>query len=171
MKPRRGALCDIPDLELLPARYPGVRSVMFRAALELGPTQQALALLAVLRRARLLRRPERLAPLLMWGAERLDRFGGALGGMALTLTGRDAQARPVRRSWHLAADHGHGPEVPCMAAILLARRLARGEEVPSGAGACTGLLALEEFEPEFRRWGMVTDIVDEAPPALMTPVH
>jgi hypothetical protein len=24
-----------------------------------------------------------------------------------------------------------------------------------------GLLALEDFQPEFERWGMVTDVIDE----------
>ncbi|MCY1251748.1 hypothetical protein D9M72_655640 [compost metagenome] len=48
-----------------------------------------------------------------------------------------------------------------MAAILLARRLAHGEALPVGAHACAGLLALPEFDPEFARWGMVTDVIDE----------
>lgn len=51
-----------------------------------------------------------------------------------------------------------------MAAILLARRLARGEALPVGAHACAGLLTLAEFEPEFARWGMVTDVVEEGAP-------
>jgi hypothetical protein len=49
-----------------------------------------------------------------------------------------------------------------MAAILLARRLAAGGFLPSGAHTSTGLLALESFGPEFARWSMVTDVVEEA---------
>jgi hypothetical protein len=48
-----------------------------------------------------------------------------------------------------------------MAAILLARRLAQGRALPVGAHACVGLLELEAFQPEFARWGMATDVVDE----------
>jgi hypothetical protein len=44
-----------------------------------------------------------------------------------------------------------------MAAILLARRLAQGTAMPPGAFACMGLLELADFQPEFARWGMVTD--------------
>lgn len=164
LQPRLGALCDIPDLELLPARHPGVRSVMFRAALELPLTQRGFAVLAALRRWGLVRRPERLARPLLWAADRMNRFGSGLGGMVLRVQGRDAAGRPARRSWHIAAGNDHGPEIPCMPALLLARRLARGEAFPSGAGACAGLVTLEEFEPEFRRWGMVTDVIDEAAP-------
>jgi hypothetical protein len=48
-----------------------------------------------------------------------------------------------------------------MAAVILARRLARGDAAPPGAAPCVGLVTLAEFEPEFRRWGMVTEIVDQ----------
>ncbi|MEZ2294539.1 saccharopine dehydrogenase family protein [Variovorax sp. RCC_210] len=162
MKPRRGALCDIPDLELFPARYAGVQSVMFRAALEVGLAQHAFAFMAFLRRAGLLPAPHKLAPLLHSAGRVFDAMGSALGGMVVRVEGTDAQGKPARRAWHIAADDNHGPEIPCMAAILLARRLARGDALPRGAHACAGLLTLHEFEPEFARWGMVTDIVDEA---------
>jgi saccharopine dehydrogenase-like NADP-dependent oxidoreductase len=161
MKPRRGALCEIPDLELFPARYAGVQSVMFRAALEVALTQRAFAGLAFLRRVGLLPAPQRLAGLLHATGGLFDAFGTALGGMVVRVEGIDAHGAVARRAWHIAADDNHGPEIPCMAAILLARRLARGDALPVGAQACVGLLALPEFEPEFARWGMVTDVVDE----------
>ena len=69
----------------------------------------------------------------------------------------------MRREWHITADDDHGPEIPCMAAVLLARRLARGQVPPAGARVCMGLLALEDFRPEFERWGMTTDLVDGGP--------
>jgi len=162
MKPRRGALCDIPDLELFPARYAGVQSVMFRAALEVGLAQHAFAFMAFMRRVGLLRAPQKLAPLLHSAGGVLDALGTALGGMVVRVEGTDAQGAAARRAWHIAADDNHGPEIPCMAAILLARRLARGDTLPIGAHACAGLLTLPEFEPEFARWGMVTDVIDEA---------
>jgi saccharopine dehydrogenase-like NADP-dependent oxidoreductase len=161
MKPRRGALCDIPDLELFPARYAGVQSVMFRAALEVGLSQQAFAFLAFLHRQGLLPAPQKLAPLLHSTGRVFDALGTALGGMVVRVEGTDATGRTARRAWHIAADDNHGPEIPCMAAILLARRLSRGEALPTGAHACAGLLTLAAFDPEFARWGMVTDVIDE----------
>jgi hypothetical protein len=161
LAPRLGALCDIPDLELFPRRYACVRDVMFRAALDVGASQRMLAWLAALRGAGLIPRPDRWARLLHACAPLFDRFGGALGGMVVRVGGFDAHGNAATRSWHIAADDDHGPEIPCMAAIVLARRLAAGRAVPIGASACAGHLTLSDFEPEFARWGMRTDIVED----------
>lgn len=163
MRPRLGAPCDIPDLELFPAIY-GVRDrVMFRAALEVAATQRAFAALAALRGIGLLKRPERLAGMLDRISGAFDPLGTPLGGMFVRIEGLDHAGRPARRAWHIAADDDHGPEIPCMATILLSRRLAAGDAPAAGAFTAAGLLPLHEFAPEFARWGMVTDIVDEAP--------
>ncbi|RYY48558.1 MAG: saccharopine dehydrogenase, partial [Comamonadaceae bacterium] len=165
LRPRLGALCDIPDLELFPAHYGVTQRVMFRAALEVGLAQRVFAGLAALRAAGLLSRPERWAGLLNRFGGAFDFLGTALGGMVVRVEGLDAQGRAARRAWHIAANNDHGPEIPCMAAILLARRLAHGDTtLPQGAMACTGLVTLAEFEPEFARWGMVCDTVKEAAP-------
>lgn len=158
---RRGALCDIPDLELFPQRYPGVRDVMFRAALEVGFTQQGFALLASLRRMGLLREPGRLARWLNRSGRWFDRLGTPDGGMVVRVSGLDPGGAPLRLAWHITAGQHHGPEIPGMAATLLARRLARGDALPAGAHACMGLLTLDEFAPEFDRWGMVRDLQEE----------
>jgi saccharopine dehydrogenase-like NADP-dependent oxidoreductase len=156
LKPRRGALCDIPDLELFPARYAGVRDVMFRAALEVGVTQSVFALVAQLHRRGLIARPQALAGLLHRSGRLVDWMGTPDGGMFVRITGRaGGELRSIE--WHITAPDHHGPEIPCMAAILLARKLARGESLPAGAMPCMGLLALEEFAPEFEKWGMTTE--------------
>lgn len=162
LRPRLGALCDIPDLELFPAHYQVHQRVMFRAALELGCSQRVFAALAAARAAGWLRRPARLAGALQWLSQPFDRLGSSLGGMVLHVEGTDAQGRPARRAWHIAADHDHGPEIPTFAAVLLARQLAQGRPgLDPGARAAVGLLPLAAFAPEFAKWGMVTDIVYE----------
>ncbi len=157
LKPRIAALCDIPDLELFPAHYSGVKSVMFRAGLELGVTQRGLAAIAALRRMGVLPRPERMASFLNRSAGLLDRFGSALGGMVVRVAGIDAQGARASAEWHIAADDDHGPEIPAMAAVLLARRLASGSLTDIGATTAFGLLTLSDFEPEFAKWNMVCD--------------
>ncbi len=159
MRPRLGALCDIPDLELFPASFSVKDSVLFRAALEVGLAQRAFAAIAALHGAGWLARPERLAEPLHAAAKLFDRLGSSRGGMVVQVEGEDGAGRCQRREWHITADDDHGPEIPCMAAILLARRLARGKTLPVGAHVCMGLLGLEDFCPEFERWGMQIDLV------------
>ncbi len=161
LRPRLGSLCEIPDLELFPARYHVRDRVDFKAALEVGLAQRAFAVLAWLRQAGWLKNPSALAAVLNAGAPLFTPLGSALGGMVVRVAGLDANGQPVKRAWHIAADDGHGPEIPCMAAILLARRLASGQPMASGAYPCVGLLALADFAPEFAKWGMVTDAVNE----------
>lgn len=161
MRPRLAAVCDIPDLELFPTRYQVRERVQFRAGVEVGLAQRAFAVLAWLRQVGLLKNPPVLAGVLNTGAKLFDPFGSSLGGMVVRVAGLDGAGKPAKRAWHLAADNNHGPEVPCMAAILLARRLASGEPMADGAYPCVGLHALADFTPEFAKWGMVTDVVEE----------
>ena len=162
LRPRLGAVCDIPDLEIFPAHYRVRDRVLFRAALEVGIAQRSFATLAALRHWGLLPHPEKLAGLLHRSGGVLDALGTPLGGMVVRVAGADAQGQPRQRAWHIAADNDHGPEIPCMATILLARQLAAGQALPTGAHTSTGLLPLESFTPEFAKWSMVTDTVEEA---------
>ena len=151
---RFAAACDVPDLALLPARYPGVKSVEFHAALELGIQHVALWAAAGLRRIGLPLPIERWAAWLDNMASWLDVFGSARGGMLVSVTGTNPQGVRKRVDWYVVADENRGPEIPCMPAILLARKIARSELGARGAHPCMGFLELEEFEPEFARLGM-----------------
>lgn len=160
LRPRWSAACDVPDLEILPLRYPGARTVQFRAALELGLQHFFLAALAQLIRLGVPVPVDRWAGPLDRVASAVDRFGSELGGMLVQVTGTRPDGKPQRLEWRITADGNHGPEIPCMASILLCRKLARGEVAARGATPCMGLLTLDEFAPEFARWGMRTGIED-----------
>jgi NAD(P)-dependent dehydrogenase (short-subunit alcohol dehydrogenase family) len=159
---RLAAACDVPDLVLLPARYPCVLTVTFRAALEVSVQHIALWLLAALRRARV------PVPIARWATNLnrlgnwLDRFGSGTGGMKVRVTGRDSSGRSGRWEWELVASDNHGPEIPCMAAVLLALKLRQGGSVGTGAKVCMGMLSLGEFESEFARWKISTQMNEGA---------
>jgi saccharopine dehydrogenase-like NADP-dependent oxidoreductase len=159
---RWAAACDVPDLELFPARYPGVETVEFRAALEVGLQHVALWSAAMLRRSGVPLPIERWAAPLDRFAFLLDSFGSERGGMLVSVTGTKTDGKRARIEWHLTANANCGPEVPCMAAVLLARKLARGEVSARGAMPCMGLLTLAEFEPEFARWCISTAVEESA---------
>ena len=158
---RWAAACDVPDLELFPKRYPGIHTMEFRASLEIGAQQFALWLAALLRRRGVSLPIERWAKPLGRIASWMNAFGGDLGGMLVSLTGRRPDGSRARIEWHLTADAQDGPEIPCMAAILLARKLAQGGIAQQGAFPCMGFLALPEFETEFARW-RITTVVRES---------
>ena len=158
---RLSAACDVPDLELLPARYAGVQSVTFRAALEVSLQHYALWMIGACRRIGL---PMRIPH---WGAS-LDRIGAWLnwlgsqtGGMSVRVIGQTHEGRTLSRTWELVAKSNHGPEIPCMAAVILATRLARGDPFPAGAKVCMGMLGLPDFEAEFARWNISTRVMDD----------
>ena len=155
---RWAAACDVPDLALFPVRYAGVDTVEFRAALEVGVQHGALWAVAMLRRCGVPFPIEHWAAPLDRMASRLDGLGSERGGMRVSLRGPGTDGTRMRIDWNLVAPANHGPEIPCMAAILLARKIARGEISERGASACMGLLALREFEAEFERWGISTSV-------------
>jgi hypothetical protein len=138
-------LCEAPDLDLLPARFPGLEDVKVHAALEVGAFHLGLWSLSWLVRCGLVRRPERLAGPLLALKRRLSRLGSDRGGMAVTMEGSDADGRPKRIVWHLVAGSGHGPYVPATPSVLVAMRLVDGALATRGAMPCVGLFTLEEF--------------------------
>jgi len=155
---RWAAACDVPDLELFPIRYPGVKTVQFRAALEFGIEHFVLTAIGGLRRLGIPVPIERWAGPLDRLVTRFDRLGGQRGGMLVRLVGQGKDGKPLRVEWHLTADSNHGPEIPCMAAILVARKLIHGELSGGCATPCMGLLSLEDFAQEFARWDIHTQV-------------
>jgi hypothetical protein len=139
---------DVPDLELLPAQYPGVEAVRFTAGLEVGAFHLGLWGISWLARAGLLRRPEALAAPLLAMKRRLSGHGSDTGGMFVRVSGHDSAGVQRQRSWHLVARHGHGPYVPGVASVILARRLLSGARPAPGAMPCVGLFELAAFERE-----------------------
>ena len=137
-------LCDVPDLELFPLRYPGVRGVAFRAGLELRRLHFGTLAAAWLVRLGVIRDLARHAPRLRRISEWFLGAGSDVGGMVVELAGRDSQGKPLRLRWSLSAAAGDGPQIPATPAVVLARKLADGALSPRGAMPCMGLFTLDE---------------------------
>jgi len=157
---RWAAACNVPDLELLLRRYPRTRTVQFRASLEFAVQHFVLAGLATLRQIGIPVPIDRWVASFERMATFLGRWGGEHGGMLVSVTGKDPAGKVRRIEWHLTAGWHEGPEIPCLAAILVAERLARGDALPRGGQACMGYLELSDFEPEFERLGIKTTITE-----------
>ncbi len=142
------ANCDIPDLELFPVRYPSIGSARFSAGTGLRITLFGTWVLSWLVRLGLIRHAPRLAPFLRACAKRMEPLGNALSGMFVQLGGIGPDGKPLRWNWHLVALANHGPNIPCMAAVALARKLAAGAISERGAQPCIGLISAEEYLAE-----------------------
>jgi saccharopine dehydrogenase-like NADP-dependent oxidoreductase len=139
------ARCDVPDLQLFPERYGVSQRVRFDAALEVALTQFSLWGVAALVRLGLVRDAARYARLAQRCAAWFDGLGSDVGGMQIGIAGAGCDGRPARLDWHLTARRGHGPEIPCVAAIVIARELAAGRLRARGAMPCMGLMTLAQF--------------------------
>ncbi|WP_266180324.1 saccharopine dehydrogenase family protein [Dyella humicola] len=153
---RRVGVCDIPDLELFPSRYPQVRTVVFRAGLELPLLQWATWCAAVLVRLGLVRDLACHAPWMRRLSERFIRFGTDVGGMSVEMRGEDRNGVALHLRWWLEADAGDGPQVPVTPAVVLARQLADGRVEAKGALPCMGLLTLEQITAGFDGFALRT---------------
>jgi saccharopine dehydrogenase-like NADP-dependent oxidoreductase len=140
--------CEIPDLDLFPQRYPTLQTVRFKAGAEVGSFHLALWALSWLCRFGLLRLPRRLVRPLLAIKHQLRFLGSDQGGMFVSLEGRGHDGARQRIDWHLVAKSGHGPFVPAVPAVLLAKKLIRGSAMPVGARPCLDLFTLDEFLAE-----------------------
>ena len=138
------ANCDIPDLDLFPDRY-GIGSMRFSAGLELGLLHLGLwGLSWLIRWGAPLDLPAHAAAMLRVG-NWLNRFGSADGGMHVILNGANPQDEPIEKRWYLIARNGHGPHVPTVPAIVLAKRAVTDGGLVPGAYPCVGLVTLDEY--------------------------
>lgn len=147
LDPRWLALVDVPDLDLLPARMQGRPAVTFRAGTELSIQMAALWLASWTVRWGWLHSLGGWARWLLPLQRLTDRWGSDRSGMVVGLFGTRGERRLERR-WTLIAGDGHGPEIPTLAAALLAERILTGQ-VPSGARDAGEALELDNFAPAF----------------------
>ena len=137
--------CDIPDLELFPVRYPELRDLRSVAGHEVKLLHIGTWLLSWIVRLRIVRSLAPHAHQLLELSFLFDPLGSEKSGfhMFLSGTGHDSRAATIRI--FMIARQVHGPHIPCVPAILLAKRLAAGERIEAGARPCLDLLSLDEI--------------------------
>jgi NAD(P)-dependent dehydrogenase (short-subunit alcohol dehydrogenase family) len=146
--------CDIPDLQLFPARYPDVQSVIFRAGLELPLLHFGTWLISWLARCGVVRNWAAYASALKAASEWFVRRGSTRGGMHVVLKGLGHAGQACERKWYILADDGDGPQIPCTAAVLIAKKMARGDIASRGAMPCIGMFTLQEFMEELKGYSV-----------------
>ena len=137
--------CDIPDLELFPSRYPELRELRFVAGHEVKLLHVGTWLLSWAVRLGLVRSLEPYAKPLLELSFLFDPFGSEKSGFHMVLSGVGQHGGAEAIRIFMIARQVHGPFIPCVPAILLAKRLAAGEVIASGARPCLDLVSLDEI--------------------------
>lgn len=137
--------CEIPDLDLFPERYPTLKTIRFYAGLEIPLVHMTLWMISGLVRIGLIRKLDQAAPLLLRISFLFDRFGTENSAFHMVLAGTDKSGASKQITFDLTARKGDGPYIPCMPAILLARKLANREIDKTGATPCVDLITLDEY--------------------------
>jgi len=147
---RRLSCCDVPDLDLLPRRYPTAKTVSFHAGFVSDAGHKLVEALARwVRDGRLQSALPFARPLSVVGRWTESLFSSS-GAMFVTLEGLAEDGSPHSLTWNLLAHDNHGPNIPCAAAIALANKMAAGVAIPAGATPCMGLLSLDELMEPLR---------------------
>lgn len=150
------ANCDVPDLDLLPEAY-GIRNIRFGAGLEIGALHVGLWAMSWLVRWHLPLNLVKLARPLLAASNAFNGLGSDTGGMHMVMEGVGLDGRPLTETWAIVAKSGDGPQIPCVPAILLAKRLyERDPALTPGARPCVGLVRLEDYLEELKRFAIAT---------------
>jgi hypothetical protein len=154
-------LAETPDLRLARRLWPGVREVWTGAGPKPELLHRMLSGLARLVRWRLLPSLSFLSGPLHWGS-RTFVWGEHRGGMFVEVEGK-ADARPVKRAWHLVAEGDDGPFIPSIGAAAVIRRLAEGHGPAPGARSAAGEVTLADYEAVFESLHIKTGVWPDLP--------
>jgi len=149
---------DIPDLELFPARYRGVKTVRFQAGHELFITHFALVLLGLLSKLKLVNHWDRYTKLIYQLGQLFKKFGTDTGGMFIQMTGHDKHGMQQVIKWRLVARKGVGPYIPTISTVILTNKLLDGELRDAAAVPCLGMYTLQEFSRIADTWGIYQEV-------------
>ena len=137
--------CDVPDLDLFPRRYPTVSSVTFQAGLASTLAHWAVWAGAAAVRWGLVRSLMPAAALLRRASHAFEPWVSTDSAMFVEMAGVAPDGAPLTLTWHLVAERGEGPFIPCGATIALAQKIARGDTLPIGATPCAGIIDVDEY--------------------------
>lgn len=153
---RTVALVDVPDHQIFPDSLKGKPSVLFRAGPEFSFQSGVLWLLSWMVKWGWIDTLRFLAPILEPIQHLFAGWGSADSAMQVDVKGR-IDGRAIHRNWTLIARDGCGPEIPVLAADILASEFAAGQLKP-GARHCGGQLGLAQFMRKFDELAIDTKI-------------
>jgi hypothetical protein len=149
------ANCDIPDLDLFTDRY-GIGTIQFSAGMENRVLHFGIWLMSWIVRLGLPINLPKHASFLLSLSHMFDRFGTADGGMHIVISGKDKNGAAKKVKWFIIAKDGDGPQIPCVPAIMLAKKLITDTIITRGAFPCVGMITLDEYMHELSAFSIIS---------------
>lgn len=143
------ANCDIPDLDIFPEKYQ-IENIQFSAGMESSLLHLGMWITSYLVRIGLPLNLSKNANTLLSFSHYFDFLGTDNGGMHMIISGLNHAGNPFEIKWFLIAKNGDGPQIPCVPAIIMTKKIINGGYTISGAQSCTGLVTLEECMNELK---------------------
>jgi len=143
------ANCEVADLDLLPKKY-GIKSIRFSAGMDSVALHFSIWLLSWVVRMLPSFTPAKYANIFWKASYLFDWMGSKDGGMHVILKGIGKNGEAHERKWFIVAKENHGPYIPIIPTVILAKKLYRGELKLTGAHPCVGLITLEEYLEELK---------------------
>ena len=151
--------CNVPDLSLIPSRYPSVQTATFHAGFASDIGHLVVWSLSGLVRLGLVRSVVPFASILNRISTWIEPTVSDTGAMFVAMEGQGPDDRLLQKTWNLLAGNNDGPSIPCGAAVALTKKLAEATPFPKGAMPCIGLISVDEYLASLRYLD-ITEIVE-----------
>ncbi|MEO8400302.1 MAG: saccharopine dehydrogenase NADP-binding domain-containing protein [Gammaproteobacteria bacterium] len=152
------ANCDIPDLDLFTDKY-GLNNIRFSAGMENSVLHLGMWALSYLVRIGLPLNLPKHAKFLLSLSHTFDSFGTTSGGMHMLMKGTDKKGKPIAIKWFIIAKNNDGPQIPCIPAIILSKKIIEGKLNASGAIPCVGMVTLDEYMKELEGFSIKQHVI------------
>ena len=143
--PRLLGRCDVPDLELLPQRFPTLKTVSFHGGFASDTCHRMVEWLATQVRKGRFKSATPFAGPVYRLARWLEPLLPDRGGMFVRMAGPDDDGRARTLTWQVLATENHGPYIPCAPIVALLQKITRGELPDPGARPCMGMLSVDDI--------------------------
>jgi hypothetical protein len=143
------ANCDIPDLDLFMDRYQ-LKKIQFSAGMESSVLHLGMWMMSYLVRIGIPLNLAKHAKTLLAFSHSFDSLGTKSGGMHMLIKGINKEGKPIEIKWFIVAKENDGPQIPCIPAIILSKKIMHGELHMTGAMPCVGMMTLNEYMNELK---------------------
>jgi hypothetical protein len=152
------ANCDIPDLDLFTDKY-GLKNIRFFAGMENSALHLGMWAMSYLVRIGLPLNLPKHAKFLLSLSHIFDSFGTTSGGMHMLMKGTNKEGKFLEIKWFIIAKDNDGPQIPCVPAIILSKKIIQGKLHASGAIPCVGMITLDECMKELEGFSIKQHVI------------